>query len=151
MSNIVKHKVGPGPNDYVYVKRFGVEPCRYTKRLQKVFPKARILDPHVRDPTGRRNPIYVASGAFGPRVYVRQPDGALSQPVHLTLTGDLEGDVLTWYRCLREVYNDVGIGLQLEELELCLHCLNAANKITAKQANLAVKLLTRTYREEGNL
>lgn len=146
---LVKHYVGDGPDDYTYVKRFGIEPCRFTATLQRVFPNANIRDPHLKDPTGRRNPIYIAAGAAGTaRVYIRHADGSLHQPVRLA--GDTGADVRTWYKCMREVYNDLGLPLPFEELEHHVHCLEAAGKLGGKAGN-AVRILRNIYRAGGNL
>jgi hypothetical protein len=154
---LVKHRTGPGPNDFVMIKKTGVEPVRFLPVLKKVFGNMLFLDPHGRH--GVKNLIYVAAsvGGWAARVYVRRygPDGRLVgvfQPVRL-FRGDgvtlSRADVLTWYRCMREVYNDLGLGLPVEELEHTLHCMDAAGKLTSREVAAAVKWLRNLYAQEN--
>ena len=147
-----KHFIGKGKNDYVYVKPHGIEPYQFIPILRGVFPGLTFRDPYRRDPTGRRNKIYIAAGVAGtPRVYVRHEDGTVHQPVRLVIGEDTRDSVEAWYRCMREVYNDLELGLPLEELQYHLDCLVAGKKITQWQRTKAGHVLTRIYRDEGSL
>jgi hypothetical protein len=149
---LVRHHVGPGPNDYVLIKKTGVEGCRFIKKLKEVFPNRLFLDPYNK--SGLKNLIYIAAGASGTaRVYVRQygPGGKLEgvfQPVRLKRNGNLRADVLTWVRCLWEVY-DLELPLPLFDVEYDIHCMNAADKMTALEAKQAIRWVTELYKKEG--
>lgn len=147
----IKHSVGPGPNEYILVSPHGVEGYRFIKKLKEVFPNRLFLDPYNKSKL--TNLIYIAPGVSRTaRVYVRKygEGGKLvgvCQPVELVRSGNFKADVLTWVRCLWEVYDDLDLPCPLADVEHHIHCLDAGEKMEPGDVTRALKWVRDLYRE----